>query len=223
MGDPISKGRRWPATSVSPLLDGRRPGLACGGGLFKVGYHPTKSAVNGKLRGEHPNKARECHESWIAGGWLPMLSNRAERATNRRREPSPRSTRSVHRYRSGDFFHRRATGAVLVRRPRHNHGHGPEAGPSSFWECAASGGPYTVASHVRQRPRRVPAATMTHARSVTDEHLAVRRAHVVPWGQRVGGRVIHVPAVCTRSFSTTPKLLLGDDAHEVATVSQLST
>jgi len=79
------------------------------------------------------------------------------------------------------------------------------AGPSSVVQCVFNGGPYTTASHVRQcqlvcPPPPCPRQTKCPTRTWFGPR-------VCPFGQRVGGWVIHFPAVlCTSSLSTTTSL-----------------
>ena len=74
------------------------------------------------------------------------------------------------------------------------------AGPSRVWQCVLSGGPYTVSPHVRHVQVVCPRQAWCPARTWFGPK-------VCPFGQRVGGCVIHFPAVVrTKSPSTTTSL-----------------
>jgi hypothetical protein len=65
-------------------------------------------------------------------------------------------------------------------------------------QCVLIGGPYTTASQVRQCQLVCPAAAVAEARNMPNEDLV--GAERVPVRQRVGGWVIHFPAVVFTVF-----------------------
>ena len=81
------------------------------------------------------------------------------------------------------------------------------AGPSSVVQWVLRGGPNTVWSHVRHRPGGLPAA-VTEPGLMRHQYLP--GAEGVSVGHRVGGWMIHFPAVvCTSSLSTLSSLCAG--------------